>query len=770
MEYLEIFNYVFILSMFINAFLFLPQSYKIYKNKSARSISPTTFAGFLFVQTIFMVHAFIDRDIFLIFTMVLSMIGCSSVLVLTFLYGTRKNSVEDISASEILDLLPCHVYWKNKDGVYIGANKTSLDSNNKMLGTRLHDFLSKSEADRIMVLDHDVMVNKKANLENIESVRDQFGNKKIYLSSKSPLFDEAGNVIGLLGVLFDYTDIYTEYKDKSEQLESIIASLPGHLYWTDNQGHYLGCNNSMAYSLGLQSREDIIGKKVSSMPSIIDPDIIESNNLKVVETRRNMVVEERVLREDGSIATMLAHKKPIHSSDNTIEGLAVMSVDITELKLEQERLAKAAKDADIADKVKYSFIANMSHDIRTPMSGIISMAEAIAAKNDVYSGSANELVKAGNRLLDLLNEIIEISQIGSSNLEVSNKKINLKTIISNIIDISIPAAYDKKIAIKFDFDKNIPKEVISDPIRVHRIVLNLVSNAVKFTNKGSIEIGVYVAQEDDNKMVLKFSFKDTGVGIPKDQHDQIFTKFNKLEESCSSSTYQGLGLGLSIVKDFINDLNGEIYVTSEVGIGSEFVAYLPFKIVLVENEKSIDFSDIETVKNYNNSLNITSTVAPPKDIINYKMDDKQMQLLKSLAPSILLVDDDALVQTATNLLLSNFGCNVTVACDGGEALMKIANEKFDLVFMDIGLPDISGFNVIDEIRAKLDNANKDLPIIVFTAHVDLATLGEIPETITDIYNKPMTMDLCEKILAKYLLKKLSSDYEILEEDAVLIEE
>ena len=179
---------------------------------------------------------------------------------------------------------------------------------------------------------------------------------------------------------------------------------------------------------------------------------------------------------------------------------------------------------------------------------------------------------------------------------------------------------------------------------------------------------------------------------------------------------------------------------------------------------------IEEGKNYNDSLNITSTVAPPKDIINYKMDDKQMQLLKSLAPSILLVDDDPLVQTATNLLLSNFGCNVTVACDGGEALTKIANEKFDLVFMDIGLPDISGFNVIDEIRSKLDNANKDLPIIVFTAHVDLATLGEIPETITDIYNKPMTMDLCEKILAKYLLKKLSSDYEILEEDAVLIEE
>ncbi|MBT4885440.1 MAG: PAS domain-containing protein [Legionellales bacterium] len=755
---LDIFNVIFMLSMFVNALLFIPQSYRIYKNKSARSISPTTFAGFLVIQTIVLINAFINSDIFLICCMAFSMITCSSVLVVSFLYGTRKNSIEDISASEILDLLPCHVYWKNKDGTYIGANKASLENNNNILGARLHDFLAKSEADRIMVLDHEVMVNKKENLEGMESGHDQFGNKKIYLSSKSPLLDETGNVIGLLGVLFDYTDVHMKYKEKSDFLESIVASLPGHVYWTDNSGYYLGCNNAMAYSLGLLSRNDIIGKKARNMPVIIDPETVESNNLKVIENRSNMVVEEKSLREDGSIATMLAHKKPLHNKDNDIEGLLVMSVDITELKLEQDRLAKAAKDADIANKVKYSFIANMSHDIRTPMSGIISMAEAIVAKNDEYSSSGNDLVQAGNRLLDLLNEIIEISQIGSSNLEVTQKKFNLKNIISNIIDISIPAAYDKKIAIKFDFDKSIPKEVISDPIRIHRIVLNLISNAIKFTDKGHINICIYIAQEDENRIVLKFSIQDTGVGIPKDQHEHIFAKFNKLAESCSSSSYQGLGLGLSIVKGFVNDLNGEIYVNSEVGVGSEFIAYLPFQVVLVENEKEINYSDIETVKSYNDGLNINNTVTCNAEKNNFTIDGRHRQLLKSLEPSILLVDDDQLVQTATKLLLNNFGCNVTIASDGNEALTKIANEKFDLVFMDIGLPDISGFNVIDKIRAKLDNANKDLPIIVFTAHVDLHSLGDIPDTITDIYNKPMTMDLCENILAKYLLKKLSSDY------------
>ncbi|MEE3002867.1 MAG: ATP-binding protein [Pseudomonadota bacterium] len=761
----DVIEFLFVICLFANAFLFLPQAYKIYQAKTAKSVSITTFSCILFVQMIFMLHGFVIDDLLLAYSMALSMLGCLSVVALALSKNQSSNSLDELTACEILDQLPCNVYWKSKDGTYSGVNQANLKAfqlkKEETIGRNLHDILPKEYADKVMIFDHDVMLRKKTVAAREYGPQREDGKQTVYLSRKAPLIGADGEVIGLLGVSFDYTDISCEFQEKAETLQNIISCLPGHISWLDTSNKYLGCNNNMAHSLGLTERSDIVGQDVSILPKMVNPDQIERSNKKVLQEKIKMVVEEKSVREDGSLVTMLSHKVPLFDKNNTLQGLASLNIDISNYKEITQNLEKDLATADIANRVKYTFIENMSHDIRSPLAGIISMTEALVEKSQQTDPEIKDtglkVLQAGNKLLELLTEIVSISKLDPSNLDIMQKRLSVKNIITNIIDVSLPSAQIKQIVVNLNYDENTPATLICDPIRVHRIIFNLVANAIKFTNKGSIDISVFMAHETADKVILKFSVQDTGIGIPKDQHDFIFSGKNFNAISGANNLHE-FGYGLHVVKQFVNDLNGEIYVNSNVGVGSEFVCHLPFKKLLVPE-------DIDKKENLSKShLEINELPEEGQDVLLPDIIEqaesheyKYKSILCSLAANILIVDDDQLVQTASKLLLSNFGCNITLASDGEEALQKIRNEKFDLVFMDIGLPDISGFRVIENIRSKLDNANKDLPIIVLTSHVDLTTLERIPTSVTDIYNKPLTMKLCENILAKYLLKKLDAN-------------
>jgi two-component system aerobic respiration control sensor histidine kinase ArcB len=741
--------------LFINSLFFIPQIYNLYVTRSSRAVAVSTYLGLLVVYAVGTFQSIMLGYVLMAIAAFCNVLTIVTTIVMYYLIGRKTMSAEDLPLQDILDSIPCNIYWKDANGLYLGANKAALSSfglqRHEVIGKSLHDFLPKELADKCLINDHDVMYNNKPLLEE----EYDHVNERMFLSSKQALCDASGNVIGMIGASFDCTGIRSNHQQQAERLEAVLASLPAHFYWTDMHGKIQGCSHYMAQLHGVFQHDTLIGKSISELPSLINPDSIERSNALVMKNRSRMVVEEHGVADDGSTATFLAHKAPLIGAHNQIKGVLSLSMDISALKLERAQLKQAIQDADIANQVKYAFIANMSHDIRTPMSGIISMAEAMVARDQGEKEDGIALVQAGNRLLELLNEIIEISQIGSEKLIIKTKKFQLKQLVAQIIDLSIPAANNKQLSLRFTYDKNIPSTLICDPIRVHRIVLNLLSNAIKFTETGRIQVSAQLAQEAQHHCIIKLAVQDTGIGIPKDQHDFIFNKFNKLKESCTESGHQGLGLGLSIVKGFVEDLHGEVYVNSDEGAGAEFVVYLPMKKVLVENESHLNMQDIETVKNY------SAKGSAPSDLITAQNDFTQVSaedltLLRSLAAKILVVDDDRLVQTATQLILQNFGCEVVVAQNGEEALQHIATDRFDLVLMDIGLPDISGFEVIERIRQQPGNANTHLPIIVFTAHIDLGTLSDVPSGITDIYNKPMTTHLCRSILTKYLVNKLET--------------
>lgn len=741
--------------LFFNSLLFIPQVYNLYITRSCRTVAVSTYMGLLVLYVMGTFQAVALGYVLMAVAAFCNVLTVVTTIVMYYLIGRKTMSAEDIPLHEILDSIPCSIYWKDANGLYLGANQAALTAfgleRHEVIGKSLHDFLSKELADKCLVNDHDVMYNNKHLLEEeYDHISD-----RVFLSSKQALCDASGSVIGMVGASFDCTGIRSNHKQQVERLEAVLSSLPAHFYWTDTHGKIQGCSHYMAQLHGVFQHDTLTGKSLSDLPALINPDSIERSNALVMKNRSRMVVEEHGIADDGSTATFLSHKAPLIGSHNQIKGVLSLSIDISALKLERAQLKQALQDADIANQVKYAFIANMSHDIRTPMSGIISMAEAMVSRDQGEKEDGIALVQAGNRLLELLNEIIEISQIGSEKLIIKTKKFQLKQLVSQIIDLSIPAANNKALSLRFTYDKNIPTTLICDPIRVHRIILNLLSNAIKFTHEGHIQVSAQIAQEAQHHCIIKLVVQDTGIGIPKDQHDFIFNKFNKLKESCTESGHQGLGLGLSIVKGFVEDLHGEVYINSDEGTGAEFAVYLPMKKVLVENEPSLDTQNIETVKSY------SAKGGAPNNLLSENNDFTQVSphdlaLLRSLAAKVLVVDDDRLVQTATQLILQNFGCEVKVAQDGEEALRHITTDRFDLVLMDIGLPDISGFEVIDRIRKQPGNANTNLPIIVFTAHIDLASLSNVPASITDIYNKPMTTQLCQSILTKYLVNKLEA--------------
>lgn len=741
--------------LFINSLIFIPQVYTLYVTRSSRAFAVSTYTGLLIVYILGTFQAMMLGYILMAVAGFCNVVAVVTTIAMYYLIGRKTMSAGDIPLHDILDMIPCNIYWKDSNGLYLGANKAALNTfgleRHEVIGKSLHDFLPKELADTCLINDNDVMHNDKPFLDE----EYDWANDRVFLSSKQPLYDTAGKVIGMLGASFDCTGIRSNHKQKAERLEAVITSLPAQFYWTDIHGKIQGCSHYMAQLQGVFQHDIIIGKRLSELPALINPDSVERSNALVMKNRSRMVVEEYGVADDGSTATFLAYKAPLISGRNQVSGVLSLSVDISASKLERAQLKQAIQDADIANQVKYAFIANMSHDIRTPMSGIISMAEAMVSRDQGEKEDGIALVQAGNRLLELLNEIIEISQIGSEKLIIKTKKFQLKQLVAQIIDLSIPAANNKQLSLRFTYDKNIPSTLICDPIRVHRIVLNLLSNAIKFTHEGHIQVTAQLAQAAQHHCIIKLVVKDTGIGIPTDQHDFIFNKFNKLKESYTDSGHQGLGLGLSIVKEFVEDLHGEVYVNSEEGAGAEFVVYIPMKKVLVENEPRPNTQDIETVKSYSaKSPALSQQSSTNKGAAQVNTYD--LSLLRSLAAKVLVVDDDRLVQTATQLILQNFGCEVTVAQDGEQALQHIATDRFDLVLMDIGLPDISGFDVIDRIRQQPGNANTHLPIIVFTAHIDLGALSDIPASITDIYNKPMTMQLCQTILTKYLVNKLEA--------------
>lgn len=500
----------------------------------------------------------------------------------------------DINIYQLLDNMPLNVYWKDINGIYLGCNLTQARNvgfkhpRNIIGKTDFELGLKKGVAQ--IYWDNDQAVMKSGVPKVVEEPTLFDGEMVIVLSHKVPIYDDNNKIIGLMGISFDLSKHketekrLTQEKDHAViALENVIARLPGHVYWKDTNNIFLGCNDLQALSAGLQSRKEIAGKTDYDMPWKDQADKLHAIDEEVRKTGIEHSIEETSKLANGREAIFLSKKTPLFDQHGDTIGILGISFDITKQKKIEKELIQARENAEFADQVKTDFINNMEHDIRTPFNGLLGIAKILIQKESdpekkelLYS-----MANCANELLDYFNGILNFSKIEAKSIPLLSKTFNLETTIYRIITMEIPPAKLKNLNLSVEYHKDLPKIVISDPYRIQRIFINLISNAIKFTKKGFIKVSIQPTEKKykARHVIVKFAVEDSGIGIPEDKKDLIYESFTRADPS-NKGLYKGQGLGLRIVKQFVDELDGDIHLQSELGKGSTFTLFLPLKIPL----------------------------------------------------------------------------------------------------------------------------------------------------------------------------------------------
>lgn len=511
--------------------------------------------------------------------------------------------------------------------------------------------------------------------------------------------------------------IESELYKSEEKYRQLIEQLTDAIYLTSVDGRFLEFNRSTCVLLGYTDDEL---RHLEVHEIYAEPKDRESFTQLIREHKEIQDYEIQLRKKSGEKIDCLVSSSIRRTFDGEIVGYQGIIRDIT-FKKKAEALEREKDLSDKANQFKAEFLANMSHEIRTPMNAIVGMAELLnkTELTDKQKSFLNAINISSENLLQIINDILDFSKIEAGKLEIEEKDFELKNLIDDLIKTIRFKADEKGIQLKVLIDENIPKQILGDPLRLNQILINLVSNAIKFTHTGEIKLMVILIDQQQDKARISFSVKDTGIGIATEKLNAIFESFTQASLD-TSRLYGGTGLGLTIVKKLIDMLNGAIMVKSKLGEGSEFLFEIDFKIPKEENiilKNIIDepvFIDIGTCK-------------------------------------ILLVEDHPINQLVTTEMLKNIWKDVQIqSADNGKiALEKLKLQDFDLILMDVQMPEMDGHTATKIIRNVFPEPKSKTPILAFTAY---ATTGEADKCIEagmdDYISKPVDSNtLKNKILS-----------------------
>jgi len=550
-------------------------------------------------------------------------------------------------------------------------------------------------------------VKKHRSFEFFNRVTRKDGSMGHIHAKGEPLFDREGQVLKIVGTAQDITQ-----RKKEEQLEQLalvaiksynavtIADKYGRIEWVNE-----GFTKLFGYKLkdvkGTYGEILRRGEKTGLSP---DNEFYKT----LIREKKPLSYENKNYSKRGDEYWVLTSFTPLLDERGEVEKIISIDSDITrQKKAEQEliiankiaehsiykgnraldELHKAKKEVEESLKVKEQFLANMSHEIRTPMNAIIGFTNLLlktplSAESRQY---LNAIKTSGENLLVIINDILDFSKLESGKISIENIPFKLSHLVATVIDLMLPKAVEKGIKVSSAISKNIPDVLLGDPTRLNQILLNLVGNAIKFTNDGGVRISVKPMNETKEEVSLRFSVSDTGIGIPPGSIDKIFEGFTQATNE-TTRKYGGTGLGLTITKQLIELQGGEISVTSKVGSGSTFIFWLKFR---------------------------KSLLASLEPVQEDKLTISKFPLAKV---KVLLVEDNMFNQMLAAKILENWHCEVDIAENGLIAIKKVESKDFDLVLMDIQLPEMDGYQATQYIRTKMSAPKSDIPIIAMTAH------------------------------------------------------
>ena len=370
----------------------------------------------------------------------------------------------------------------------------------------------------------------------------------------------------------------------------LLDLLPVSVFWKDKAGVYLGCNYNFAKDHGFNFREDVLGKTDRDLVTNDSYDHYRKDDIEVMESGiAKLNIEEEQNFPNARKVLLLTNKVPLFNKREEVIGVLGVYSDITEIK----------KAKLVADKqAKTEFLEKMRHDIRTPLVGIVGCAQLIQMQADnpkKVAEYAEDLVQSSDALLEFLNKILESIKVATGEIPLLKKRFSLYKVLEQTVRLNKPQADVKHLTLRLEYDKTIPPYLLGDPIRIQRIMLELLTNALKFTDKGGVNLTARLMKNKTRagQMIIELSVSDTGVGIPLDKQSQVYTRFKRLTPSYQG-IYSGAGLGLSVVKQFIDDLGGEIQLDSQPNEGSTFKCFIP----LHESLSTIDESKKEGIQSF----------------------------------------------------------------------------------------------------------------------------------------------------------------------------
>jgi PAS domain S-box-containing protein len=499
-------------------------------------------------------------------------------------------------------------------------------------------------------------------------------------------------------------------KNQAISLESIIANTPQFIFWKGIDSIYLGCNANFAHIAGLNSVHEIQGKSDLDLPwGKFSADIYLQEDQLIITTGEALEQKEvPLITAQNEIIIVLVSKKPIFNDDGDAVGILGIYMDITQRKHYEAMLKEAKERAESVDRAKSEFIANMSHDVRTPLAGVIGMAKILEnnADSDKDREYGQVIHTSSEHLLILLNDILDVVSAEESNKDALQFEcFSLQARINHLRDLMLPSFRTKHLELNTFMDPDLPEYILSDRIKIDRLLLNIVSNALKFTHEGKISIYLKLLSQKDDQINLEISISDTGIGISENQMDKIFDRFYRIYPSFSN-TYKGHGIGLYIVQKYVALLQGTICVTSKLNQGTTFTVTLPVKFV---SKMAAEASLIATKE--------SETIEAAKHSAAENRAHLQQLKPKQSSPRILLIEDDIIAKRVAKNFLQTAGFQVNDADSAEQGIKLAVSEPYDLIITDIGLPGMDGnqFTALTRSWEKIMH-RQPIPIVGLTAH------------------------------------------------------
>jgi PAS domain S-box-containing protein len=512
-------------------------------------------------------------------------------------------------------------------------------------------------------------------------------------------------------------------KESEAYVAGIMENMVDGIMTFNEKGEILSFNGQMQRIYGI-SAEEAIGQQLSILSP---PEKGVSRDFKQIYEEQlkgadhNDLIETQGINAQRQVFPIDLSVSKLWTSSGALYVAVVR--DISERKRFERELIEAKEKAEQAAIAKTQFLSTMSHEIRTPMNAVIGLTNLLIQEDprDNQLENLNILKFAGQNLMVLIDDILDFNKIEAGKIEFEKIDFSLHEVFRNLERSHQVKAEEKGIVLEARFDEKIPKMVVGDPVRLTQILNNLLGNAVKFTEEGKVEFGVRVQEEKENEYVLDFEVSDTGIGIPADMREQIFESFTQTNSSITRQ-YGGTGLGLAITRRLLELHDTEIALESKLGEGSRF----SFRLRYPKSEKG--------------SKN--GQVAPEsKSVVSHRFSNRR----------VLLVEDHKVNQIVASRFLQKWGLEVEIAENGLIALEKIQQQNFDLVLMDLQMPEMDGYTASRSIRNLKDPFFQQIPILALSASVIGTDHSKVEQAgMNGFISKPFQPDELNQTISDYL--------------------